>query len=93
MGGLVKVVFLYNCFSLLIVFAWLQEVTWTAQSPSYKQKLEKVVIANVAVDERVEPHSSKTFSQDIKIPPVPPSNLQNCKIIDLEYVFKVKLLQ
>lgn len=43
------------------------------------------------MDAEVLPHSSGSFSQDLTVPAVPPSNLSNCSIIDLKYVLKVSL--
>ena len=51
---------------------------------------EKEEIANVKIEDLVEPQTSKTLHQSITIPPVPPSHLHNCSIIDLRYFCKVR---
>ena len=63
-------------------------MTWHARNNG-KTKETKTTLADLAVDDEVKPHESKSFSKDITVPAVPPSNLANCGIIDLEYILKV----
>lgn len=58
-------------------------------TPRREIKKDKITIAEVAVGP-VEAHSTKTQVLNIEIPPLPPSNLLNCSIIDLDYDLKVK---
>jgi len=37
----------------------------------------------------VESHGTSNWTQVLKVPPLPPSNLNNCSIIDLDYDLKV----
>ncbi|KAJ1521956.1 hypothetical protein ONE63_002287 [Megalurothrips usitatus] len=67
-----------------------KEVKWHAQTPIQKTKISKTTLADIAVDDEVNPHDSKSFSKDIVVPAVPPSNLSNCGIIDLEYILKIE---
>lgn len=39
----------------------------------------------------LESHKSENIQRDILIPPLPPSNLTNCSIIDLDYDIKVNI--
>lgn len=57
-------------------------------TPRREIKKDKITIAEVAVGP-VEAHSTKTQVLNIEIPPLPPSNLLNCSIIDLDYDLKV----
>ncbi|KAJ1521957.1 hypothetical protein ONE63_002288 [Megalurothrips usitatus] len=68
-----------------------KEVTWHARSPRHQTRVTKAVLADIAVDDAVHAHDTKCFSKDIVVPPVPPSNLSNCGIIDLEYALKVSV--
>lgn len=56
--------------------------------PRRDVKKDKITIAEVAVGP-VSAHSTKTEDLNIAIPPLPPSNLLNCSIIDLDYELKV----
>lgn len=67
-----------------------KEVTWHARSPRHQTRVTKAVLADIAVDDAVHAHDTKCFSKDIVVPPVPPSNLSNCGIIDLEYALKIE---
>ncbi|KAK7866141.1 hypothetical protein R5R35_004789 [Gryllus longicercus] len=64
-------------------------VSFKATSPSNTVKKDKITI----VDHKfggVTGNSSKTWTEQIVIPPLPPSNLMNCNIIDLSYDMKVE---
>lgn len=67
-----------------------KEVSWHAKNPYSKTNTTKTKLADLAVDAEVLPHNSASFSQDLKVPAIPPSNLSNCSIIDLQYVLKVE---
>ncbi|XP_026282832.1 arrestin domain-containing protein 2 [Frankliniella occidentalis] len=67
-----------------------KEVTWHARDPIHKTQKTKTTLGELAVDDEVKPHESKSFSKDIIVPAIPPSNLANCGIIDLEYILKIE---
>lgn len=57
--------------------------------PRRETKKDKITIAELSVGP-VEEHGSQTWQQKLDIPPLPPSNLVNCGIIDLDYELKVR---
>lgn len=63
-------------------------VVFKTNTPRRELKKEKTTIAEIAVGP-VEVHSEQNYLQNIEIPPLPPSNLINCGIIDLDYELKV----
>lgn len=63
-------------------------VVFSTNYPRRDTKKEKTIISEISVGP-VEVHSSKNWQQNIEIPPLPPSNLINCGIIDLDYELKV----
>lgn len=58
-------------------------------TPRREMKKEKITIAEVSVGP-VEARDSKSQQLNIEIPPLPPSNLLNCSIIDMDYELKVQ---
>lgn len=64
-------------------------VVFKTNVPRHDTKKEKVTIAELSVGP-VEAHGSKNWAQTMEIPPLPPSNLMNCNIIDLDYELKVR---
>lgn len=63
-------------------------MTFRATTPTTDTKTEEIVIAEVAKGP-VEGRGNADYEQKLDIPPLPPSNLTNCGIIDLEYNLKV----
>lgn len=63
-------------------------VVFKTNHPRRDMKRDRVTIAEISIGP-VEAHSSKNLQQNIEIPPLPPSNLINCGIIDLDYDLKV----
>ncbi|KAL0821078.1 hypothetical protein ABMA28_005709 [Loxostege sticticalis] len=64
-------------------------VTYRATSPTPATKKIKNVV--VMVQEGPAPAgTTKHWNLQLEIPPIPPSNLVNCNIIDLDYDFKVE---
>lgn len=66
-----------------------KNVSFTSHSPRKEtrqitDKLETITF------EPVGPNASKTWTKKLKIPSLPPSNLTNCNIIDLDYFLNVK---
>ncbi|XP_057336058.1 arrestin domain-containing protein 17 [Microplitis mediator] len=64
-------------------------VTFRANTPRSDTKIEKIAISEVSKGP-VEGNASSDYEQKLDIPPLPPSNLTHCGIIDLEYNFKVE---
>ncbi|XP_066994415.1 arrestin domain-containing protein 17 [Anabrus simplex] len=63
-------------------------VTFRATLPAAVKK-DKITIAEHSFG-AVAAGGSQTWTEHLVIPPLPPSNLQNCNIIDLEYDLKVE---
>ncbi|XP_041980826.1 arrestin domain-containing protein 17 [Aricia agestis] len=64
-------------------------VNYRATSPTNVNKKTKDVV--VTVQEGPAPAgTTKHWSLNIEVPPIPPSNLVNCNIIDLDYDLKVE---
>ncbi|XP_047003362.1 arrestin domain-containing protein 17 [Schistocerca americana] len=64
-------------------------VTFKATSPQRTERKDKVTIAEQNFGS-VAGGGSNTWCEQITIPPLPPSNLNNCNIIDLEYDLRVE---
>lgn len=64
-------------------------VVFKTNHPRVDQKRDRITISEVSVGP-VEEHSSKNENFNVEIPSLPPSNLMNCGIIDLDYDLKVK---
>lgn len=67
-----------------IKFVFRKVVAFHTTQPRRETKKDKIVIAEVGVGP-VPGGESKNWSQQLEIPPLPPSNLSNCGIIDLDY--------
>lgn len=63
-------------------------VTFKTIHPRRAVKGDQKTIAEISMGP-VEVNSSKNWQQNFQIPPLPPSNLNNCGIIDLDYALKV----
>lgn len=64
-------------------------VTFQTRQPRVEKKKEKLTIAEVTLDTPVPGGESKTWTPTMQIPALPPSNLINCGLIDLDYEVKV----
>lgn len=64
-------------------------VVFKTNTPRRDLKREKEVIAELSVGP-VEAGKSKNWGEKINIPSLPPSNLANCGLIDLDYDLKVR---
>ncbi|KAE8746677.1 hypothetical protein FOCC_FOCC006661 [Frankliniella occidentalis] len=68
--------------------ALIQVVTWHAtRDNNTLETAERVV--DLVFDSPVPANHSKAFCQELTVPPVLPSHLDNCNIIDLEYFLAV----
>jgi len=57
-------------------------------SPNKSTKKDNITIGELVLGS-VESHGTSNWTQVLKVPPLPPSNLNNCSIIDLDYDLKV----
>lgn len=73
----------------LVKFILRKVIAFYTNQPRRETKKDKVTICEVSVGP-VEPNASNTWQQQLVIPPLPPSNLVNCGIIDLDYELKVR---
>ncbi|KYN02385.1 PREDICTED: arrestin domain-containing protein 17 [Cyphomyrmex costatus] len=64
-------------------------VTFRATTPHTDTKKEEIVVTEISKGP-VEAGGTTDYEQHLNIPPLPPSNLANCGIIDLEYNLKVE---
>lgn len=64
-------------------------LTFTVTSPNKSTKKDNITIGELVLGS-VESHGTSNWTQVLKVPPLPPSNLNNCSIIDLDYDLKVK---
>ena len=64
-----------------------QEVRWIATT---KTKVTRIPFASNVWNGAVEKNEKKAISVVIPVPAVPPSYLQNCNIIDLNYFLRVR---
>ncbi|XP_034229980.1 uncharacterized protein LOC117638914 [Thrips palmi] len=64
-----------------------KEVTW--HSNRGRTKVTRTPVTATMFDGAVQTHSSKVISLVMPVPAVPPSNLEHCSIIDLQYFLKV----
>ncbi|XP_015118177.1 arrestin domain-containing protein 17 isoform X1 [Diachasma alloeum] len=64
-------------------------ITFKANTPRVITRTEKIVVAEVSKGP-VEAGGTSDYEQKLEISPLPPSNLTNCGIIDLEYNLKIE---
>ncbi|KAL9889873.1 arrestin domain-containing protein 17-like isoform 1-T2 [Glossina fuscipes fuscipes] len=72
-----------------VKFALRKRVTFLTQRPHAEAKVSEITIAKIAVGP-IRANESRTFSQQLEIPPLPPTNLMHCGIITLSYDLQVK---
>lgn len=63
-------------------------MTYRAQTPRKEMKKDTKIISEINVGP-VAANGSNTWNQPLSIPPLPPSNLTNCGLIDLDYELHV----
>jgi len=73
----------------LYTYREVQIVTFHATTPHMDTKKEEIVVTEISKGP-VEAGGTTDYEQHLDIPPLPPSNLANCGIIDLEYNLKVE---
>ena len=67
-------------------------VTYRATMPSTRIKKIKDVV--LTIQEGPAPAgTTKSWELFMEVPPIPPSDLVNCNIIDLDYDFKVRPIE
>lgn len=70
-------------------FSFQKIIAYHSQSPRRETKREVVVLQKMQIG-AVEAGGSKTFNQPLTLPALPPSNLTNCSLIDLDYEIQVE---
>lgn len=70
-----------------------QLVTYYSSSPRRETKKQNIILLKYNLGSSIAARGSNTFTQSITIPSVPPSNLANCGIIDIDYDIKVNTLK
>ncbi|XP_015601478.1 arrestin domain-containing protein 17 [Cephus cinctus] len=70
-------------------FILLKMVTFHADTPRTESKSEELVVVEIAKGP-VRAGDNAMYEQELEVPPLPPSNLSNCRIIDLEYNLKME---
>ncbi|XP_066581032.1 arrestin domain-containing protein 17-like [Prorops nasuta] len=64
-------------------------VTYRAAIPRFDTKVEEITVKQVSRGP-IDGNETMEYEQGLDIPPLPPSNLANCGIIDLSYVLEVR---
>ncbi|XP_044727911.1 arrestin domain-containing protein 17-like [Chrysoperla carnea] len=64
-------------------------ISFHSQHPRRTKKLDETVWERII--ESIDGHQSNTINQPIVIPALPPSNLDHCSIIDLDYEIKIQV--
>lgn len=73
----------------VVKFVLRKKVTFYTQQPRAEKKETKVTIAELCIGP-VAGGESRTFNQELEIPPLPPTNLVNCGIISLDYELHIE---
>lgn len=73
----------------VVKFILRKVVAFHTNQPRRETKKDKITIAELSVGP-VDEHGANAWQQKLDIPPLPPSNLVNCGIIDLDYELKVR---
>uniref|UniRef100_A0A1I8PWC6 Arrestin C-terminal-like domain-containing protein n=1 Tax=Stomoxys calcitrans TaxID=35570 RepID=A0A1I8PWC6_STOCA len=72
-----------------VKFVLRKRVTFHTTQPRAEKKESKITIAELGIGP-VAGGESRTFSQQLEIPPLPPTNLVNCGVIALDYDLHVE---
>lgn len=67
-----------------VKFAFRKVVAFRVNQPRSDIKRDKIVISEYS-EGPIAGGENRSFKHELEIPPLPPSNLQNCGIIDLDY--------
>lgn len=65
-----------------------KRIEFRTQTPRVESRTEKATISEFSIGP-IGVNDSKTMQQSIEIPPLPPSNMENCGIIKCDYEIKV----
>lgn len=74
--------------SLFSIFSFSQEIQYRAQGRSKSVCEEMMKLRGP----EVQPFLSETWHEQFHIPPVPPTELGGCKLIELSYLLKVNFI-
>ncbi|GJQ68172.1 hypothetical protein Trydic_g10736 [Trypoxylus dichotomus] len=75
---------------LSVNFQFQKVVSYYSQFPRRETKKDVIVLQRIQVGP-VAAHDSKTWNQPLQLPPLPPSNLINCSLIDLDYELLIEV--
>lgn len=67
-----------------------QTVTYTSQTPTLNTKTEEFILEKIKLGS-LAGQKSDSWAQIVNIPPCPPSGLNDCALIGIEYDLLVKL--
>lgn len=73
-----------------VKFILRKRVTFQVNQPRAEKKQSKITIAELGIGP-VAGGETRTFTQQLEIPALPPTNLLNCGIISLDYDLHVSL--
>lgn len=73
-----------------LTFSLVKEIRYHAKKPWKKTRTEKSVIAALQTTTGIDSGEERTILESLNVPPVPPSELVNCQIIDVLYKIKVE---
>lgn len=65
-----------------------KRIEFRTQHPRVESRIEKAIINEFALGP-IGKNDSKTLTQSIEIPSLPPTNMENCGIIKVDYEIKV----
>ncbi|XP_058789932.1 arrestin domain-containing protein 17 [Phymastichus coffea] len=64
-------------------------INYTASTPRPETKIVEVTVAEVSKGP-IGGNETTAYEQTLEVPPLPPSNLKNCKIIDVAYKLNIE---
>ncbi|XP_033226359.1 arrestin domain-containing protein 17-like [Belonocnema kinseyi] len=65
-----------------------KHITYRVTSPRSETRTKRIIITEVS--KVIEDSDIVIYEQSMRVPPLPPSNLNNCGIIDIQYILRLK---
>lgn len=65
-----------------------KRIEFRTQTPRVETRIDKAIINEFSIGP-IDKNESKKLEQSIEIPPLPPTNMENCNIIKCDYELKV----